>query len=238
MKIPFVKEWGSWAVFVSSWLAALVAAILGRPWDSGRDFAFVTVLTILGLALLINSKNPLAASIRSKGKKDHVWWFLFFSAAGLLMLVPFLIEGMGAFWPFSLLIISYAILLAKGKEHHILAELNGFAMLTMSAPVVYFAVTGDMSLKIYIAVTLFFAAGVFKVRVRLRKTSFYRWVMVLYCFAVCVIFYLMHISVIILLPFIENISTAVWMREETLRTTGYTELVKGVVFIVLIYFFW
>lgn len=50
MKIPFVKEWGSWTVFVASWLAALVAAFLNRPWDAGRDFTALTVLTILGLA--------------------------------------------------------------------------------------------------------------------------------------------------------------------------------------------
>ncbi len=239
MKIPFVKEWGSWAVFVSSCIAALVAGFLDRPWDTGRDSDALTVFTIMGLAFLINSKNPLAAVIRSKGKnKEHVGWFLFFSIAGLLQLLPFLIQGFGEFWPFSLLLISYSLLLSKGKEHHLIAELNGFAMLTLSAPVVYYAFTGDMSLKLYAAVLIFFAAGVFKVRVRLRQTLFYRWLMVLYCAAACAVFYMLHISVIMLLPFIENIATAVWMREEKLKTTGYTELVKGIVFIVLIGFFW
>ncbi len=239
MKIPFVKEWGSWAVFVSSCVAAIVAGFLDRPLDSSRDFTDITLLTIMGLAFLINSKNPLAAVIRSKGKKkEHVGWFMFFSIAGLLQLVPFLNQGIGAFWPFFLLIVSYSILLSKGKEHHLIAELNGFAMLTLSAPIVYFAFTGDMSLKLYAAVSLFFAAGVFKVRVKLKKTLFYRWLMVLYCAAACAAFYLLHISVIILLPFIENIAIAVWMREEKLKTTGYTELVKGIIFIILIGFFW
>jgi hypothetical protein len=239
MKIPFVKEWGSWAVFVTSWLAALIAGLLTRPWETGREFASLAILTILGLAFLINSKNPLAAVIRSKGKqKEHIGWFLFFSTTGLLMLVPLLIEGIGEFWPFSLLIVSYSILLYKGKEHHILAELNGFAMLTLSAPIIYFAVTGELSLKLYAAVTIFFAAGVFKVRVRIKKSLFYRWAMVLYCASACLIFYLLHISLILLFPLTENIMTAIWMREEKLKTTGYTELVKGIIFIVLIGFFW
>ncbi len=239
MKIPFVKEWGSWAVFVTSGLAALIAGFLDRPWETGRDFTSLAVLTILGLAFLINSKNPLAAVIRSKGKKkEHIGWFLFFSISGLILLVPFMIEGVGEFWPFSLLIVSYAILLFKGKEHHILAELNGFAMLTLSAPIVYFTVTGELSLKLYEAVTIFFAAGVFKVRVRIRKSLFYRWVMALYCAAACIVFYLLNISVIILLPLAENIITAIWMREEKLKATGYTELIKGIIFIILIGFFW
>jgi hypothetical protein len=239
MKIPFVKEWGSWAVFVTSWLAALIAGLLTRPWETGREFVFLTILSIVGLAFLINSKNPLAAVIRSKGKKkEHIGWFLFFSIVGLLMLVPFLIKGIGEFWPFSLLIVSYSILLSNGKEHHILAELNGFAMLTLSAPIIYFAVTGDLSLKLYAAVTIFFAAGVFKVRVRIKKSLFYRWVMALYCAAACLVFYLLNIALIILLPLAENIVTAIWMREEKLKTTGYTELVKGIVFIILIGFFW
>jgi len=239
MKVPFVREWGSWAVFVSSWLAALTAGLLTRPWESGRDFTLLTFLTIAGLTFLINSKNPLASVIRSKGKKkEHIVWFLFFSLTGVVLLVPFLLEGINEFWIYSLLVLSYSLLLYNGKEHHIIAELNGFAMLTLSAPIVYFTITGDLSLKLYAAVTLFFAAGIFKVRVRLKKTLFFRWLMVLYCAAACIVFYLLNISVIILLPFIENIATVIRMKEEKLKTTGYTELVKGIVFIILIGFFW
>jgi len=239
MKVPFVREWGSWAVFVSSCLAALAAGLLTRPWESGKEFALLTVLTILGLTFLINSKNPLAAVIRSKGKKkEHTGWFLFFSLSGLILLVPFLSSGLREFWFFSLLVLTYALFLSTGREHHIIAELNGFSMLTLSAPIVYFTITGDLSLKLYAALTLFFAAGVFKVRVRLKKTLFFRWVMALYCAAACVIFYSLNISVIILLPLTENIATVIWMREEKLKTTGYTELVKGIIFIVLIAFFW
>jgi hypothetical protein len=169
MKIPVVKEWGSWAVFFSSCLAGLITGLKTQPWLAGRDFTKVTALTILGSVFLINSKNPLSSAIRSKEKKEHILWFLFFTLAGLVFLIPFLTEGIKTFQIFAILIASYIILLSSGNEHHLAAELNGFALLTISAPIVYFAVTGEMSWKSVSCCYLFLQGGVFKVRLRLRK---------------------------------------------------------------------
>jgi len=238
MKIPVVKEWGSWVVFFTSCLAGLITGLQTRPWLEGREFSTLTALTVLGMAFLINAKNPLASAIRSKGKKEHVTWLLFFTLSGLVLFIPFLAEGAGRFLLFAALIVSYIILLSSGKEHHIATELNGFALLTVAAPAVYFAVTGEMSWKLYLAVTVFFSAGVFKVRLRLRKTPVSRWVMVLYCAAALTIFSLLNISVIILLPLVENIMTAIWLREEKLRTTGNIELAKSIAFLALTGLFW
>lgn len=238
MKVPLVKEWGSWAVFFSSCAAGLIAGLHERPWLKDSEFAVMAVLTILGLTLLINSKNPLASAIRSRGKKEHVLWTLLFAISGIALLVPFLIKGSGSFMIFAVLIMSYAILLSMGKEHHIVTELNGFALLTIAAPAVYFSVTGQISWKLYAVVTLFFSAGVFKVRMRLRKNLFFRSVMALYCGIAAVMFSAMSISVIMLLPLAENVISAVWFREEKLRATGYIELSKGILFIVLIGIFW
>ncbi|MBI5099860.1 MAG: hypothetical protein HZB30_11545 [Nitrospirae bacterium] len=238
MKIPVVKEWGSWAVFSSSCLAGLITGLKTQPWLAGRDFINVTAFTILGLAFLINSKNPLASALRSKGKKEHVLWSLFFTLTGLVFLIPFLIEGIKTFQIFAILITSYIILLSSGKEHHLATELNGFALLTISAPVVYFAVTGEVSWKLYLAVTVFFSAGVFKVRLRLRKTPLLRLIMIFYCAATAVIFYFANISIFILLPFIDNIMTALWLREEKLSTTGNMELAKSILFVIMIGLLW
>lgn len=239
MKIPIVKEWGSWVVYISSVLAAFVTGLLTHPWQTGRDYSMKTFFTVCGLTFLINSKNPLASMLRTKGKqKEHSFWFLFFCLTGLLLLAPFLVEGIKSFWIFSLLAVSYVILLSMGKEHHIITELSGFALLTLSAPVVYFALTGELSMRLYLAVFIFFAAGVLKVRVRLKKTPLFRVIMVLYCAAAAAVFYLLDISVFLLIPFVENIISVILMREERLKMTGYTELIKGVAFIVLIGFFW
>lgn len=166
MRIPIVKEYGSWAVFVLSCLAALTAGLLTHPWESEREFFNETVLTILGMAFLINSKNPFASLLRAKSdssssegrKKEHLLWFLFFSMVGLAFLTPFLIDGLKQFSVFFLLIIIYVLLLSAGKEHHLMAELNGFALLTLSAPIVYFVITDGMSMKLYAAVLIFFCS--------------------------------------------------------------------------------
>ncbi len=239
MKIPLVKEWGSWAVFISSCSAGLITGLLTHPWQTERDFSVQTFMSILGLSFLINSKNPLASTLRAKkNKKEHVLWFLFFSLTGFLCLIPFLMEGLKMFSVFSLLVLSYILLLSRGKEHHLFTELNGFALLTVSAPIVYFVVTGEMSWRLYAAVLLFFGAGVFKVRVRLKKTFAYRLIMVFYCMSSVVSYYILDIPVILLMPLVENIMTALWMREEKLRTTGNTELIKAIIFIILIGLFW
>lgn len=239
MKIPFVREWGSWAVFFSSIFAGLLTGLMTKPWLTDRNYSLKTVLTILGLTLLINSKNPLASVLRTRGaKKEHVMWVLLFSLTGTALLLPFLIEGTRPFLIFSLLILSYVILLSLGREHHLVTELNGFALLTLSAPIIYFVITGDLSLRLYAAVLIFFAAGVFKVRARVKKTLAYRWLMIVYCAAAFTVYAFLNIAVILLIPLVENVISVLLMREEKLKTTGDTELIKGVVFIILMGFFW
>ncbi len=239
MKVPIVKEYGSWAVFIFSCSGGITAGLLTRPWHTERDFSLDTLLTVLGLAFLVNSKNPLSSFLMSKGQdREHLLWLLFFSLAGFSLLIPFMIEGINSFLIFSPFIISYAILLAYGKEHHLLTELNGFALLTLSAPIVYFVITNEMSLRLYLAVFIFFGAGVFKVRARIKKTLAYRLVMIVYCAASFVFFYCLNISVIMLLPLLENILFVSRMREEKLKKIGDTELIKGIVFTVLLGFFW
>jgi voltage-gated potassium channel Kch len=239
VKVPFVKEWGSWVVFSASCLVALITGLMTRPWEAGRAFVTPLVLTVIGMFMLINSKNPLASLVRTKGEKtEHMLWFVFFSTAGLLLLTPFLVSGMKHFFLFSLLGVSYAVFLKAGKEHHILAELNGFALLTLSAPILFFVITGRVSLRLYAAVLVFFGAGVFKVKVRLRKTVFSRAGMVLYCVLGVIAFSLLNVSALILLPLLENVISSFWMREEKLRTTGYIEMAKSMAFVMLMLLFW
>lgn len=239
MKVPFVKEWGSWVVFVSCCFAAMVAAMPQLPVENKGNIFAGPALTILGFALLINAKNPAASLIRSKGRnRSQLIWLIFFTITGIALLAPFLMTGIKDFMVFLLLVLFYVIVLMSGREHHILAEMNGFAILTLSAPVVYFAMTGELSMKLYAAVLIFFWAGVFKVRLRIRKTLFFRKAVVLYCAAAAVAFFLLNISIMLLLPLAENIVSAVLMREEKLKETGYIELSKSIAFILLLSFFW
>lgn len=239
MKIPIVKEHGSWVVFIFSCAAGIVTGLSTRPWLTGKDFSFGILLTVLGLALLINSKNPLALTLRSKYQnKEQLLWFVLFSSIGFVLLVPFLTDGIKIFIFFSPLILGYVILLSRGREHYLFTELNGFALLTLSAPIVYFVITDEISFRLYLAVFIFFAAGVFKVRARMKKTLAYRWLMILYCAASPAFFLYLNVPTVVLLPLLENILSVLWMREEKLRTTGNIELIKGLIFIILLGFFW
>ena len=239
MKIPLVKEWGSWVVFGASCLAAVAAGFSVQTREAGSDTLMITIATIAGLFFLINTKPPLVAAIRAKGTKSaHIVWFLVFTATGLLLLSPFLRTGIERFAPFSILALSYVWFVWSGKEHHVFAELNGFALLTASAPILYFVITGMVSMKLYAAVFLFFGAGVLKVRVRIRKTLFYRGLMIAYCTVIVTVFYVLHMKIILLAPFAENIISALRLREEKLKTTGYIELAKSIIFVMLIGIYW
>lgn len=240
MKIPIVKEYGSWAVFIFSCIAGVMTGMLTRPWLTGKDFSAVTVFTILGLVLLINAKNPLSLALRAQdARRGHLFWFIFFGVTGSILLIPFFKKGFMTFLIFSPLVFSYVVLLSSGKEHNLLAELNGFALLTLSAPVVYFVITGQMSFRLFFAVFIFFASGVFKVRMRVRKTPLFRWIMALYCaFSFFIFPVFLNISSIVLLPLIENIVSIITMHEEKLKTTGNIELTKGLIFTFLLGIFW
>ncbi len=250
MKIPIVKEYGSWAVFGSSFLAALFAGLMTRPWESGREFIGITFMTIIGMAFLINAKVPFSSLLRAGAftassepetvdkYREHICWFLIFLVSGLLLMVPFLMDAFRYFAGFSILVISYTILMSKGKEHHLLAEINGFALLTVSAPVIYFTVTGDVSMRLYAAVLIFFTAGVLKVRVRIRKSTAYRITMICYCGGALAVYYLLQIPLILLSPLIENILSAIRLRDEKLQTVGDIELAKGIIFIILTGMYW
>jgi hypothetical protein len=239
MKVPVVKEYGSWAVLIFSCAAGITTGLLTKPWQTGRGYSVELLLAVLGMTLLVNSKDPLTSMLRAKeSRKEHLLWLVFFGVSGLLLLLPVLHDKITVFFPFLPLVFSYVVLLAIGKEHSLLTELNGFALLMVSAPVTYFVITGEVSMRLFIAVFIFFAAGVFKVKARIKKTSAYRGLMVFYCVFAVIIYFYSDISVFILAPLFENIISVAFMREERLKTTGNTELIKGVFFTGLITLFW
>jgi len=59
-----------------------------------------------------------------------------------------------------------------------------------------------------------------------------------YCIASLPVFFLLNMPLVILAPFSENIVSAIRIRDVKLRTIGNIELVKGLIFIALLIFFW
>jgi len=240
MKIPVVKEHGSWVVFAFASVAGSAIGIKASPEHLEEGFFFVPLMTIIGLSFFINSKAALASALRSKtGRKAYLCWFAFFSLSGALFLIPFLHNsGLKTFIVFLPLVLSYLILLSLSMEHNLFVELIGFAIIILAAPIIYFIITGEISYRLYFVVLLFFAAGVLKVRMKIRKNLAYRLLMFLYCAVVLSVYLLLRVPVVILLPFIENMVSAIRVRDEKLKKIGNIELVKGLIFTFLLIFFW
>jgi hypothetical protein len=230
-----VKEHGAWFVFILSCAAGIIAGSLSAMQSTAGRPHLKLVLAIAGMSLLINAKVPAVSLIRSGSRRvEDAAWLGLFIFSGILLLLPFLADGFLPFALFVPLVIAYFILIAIDKEHLIVTEIIGFSLLTAGGAVTYFILTGVLSIKLYAAVLIFFCAGVFKVRLRLKKTFFYRQVMVIYCIAAAGIYVLMGLSPLILLPLLENVLFSVWPRDEKLKVTGNTELVKGLVFLLLL----
>jgi hypothetical protein len=239
VKIPIVKEHGSWVVFIISCIAGIIASLTDHSLHVERGLFNEVLITVVGLALLVNSKRPLTALFRRYDReKEDLIWFLLFSLSGLALLVPFLLDGFKTFVIFSPLLIIYFIFLCFRREHDLAAEFLGFAILTLSAPVIYFVLTGRLSFRLYLAVFIFFAASVLKVRTSMKKLPLYRLSMIFYCAVSPAFFIMLGVSPYLLLPLSENVVSSVRNREERLRTLGNIELVKGVIFVLLLLIYW
>lgn len=238
MNIPFVREWGSWIVFLSSSIIGVLIGIKTSPLSI--DFKNIFLL-LIGMSIIMNVKAPLSSIIKSKDiyNLNLIWAILYLLTGSLIIL--FLILGTRPVLQLSfiiILIIVYFLLVSITREHFLLSELIAFAIITSSSYVMYYYITGDPEFRLYIAVLLYFSASVFKVRMRLRMNAFYRILMVSYCTFCAFIYSLLSISLIPLIPLVENILSSITLKRYSLRHTGYIESIKGVIFIVLIVLLW
>lgn len=225
MKNLVLREYGSWSVFIVSFLTGVFVR------DSG-GFYSNTLPLFVGVALLINSKLHVTHWLR-QGQKKALAVFVVHIIAGIFLLFASLGNDMLRLLSFSIIPILYLILFYKLGEHHILAELTGFATLTLSVLVSNLAVTGEIDHRLYILTFTYFASGVFKVRVQLRKTLKERIIMVLYVLSMLLLYPLLGIPVIPLLPLLENIIHSITLYRVKLRLTGWIEVAKSIVFLLL-----
>lgn len=128
-------------------------------------------------------------------------------------------------------------LLYLAGEHAIAAEICGFGLLALSSLIAKFATSGIVDYKLYIAVAVFFIAGVFKVRLQLKKEFPQRVSMILYVAFAVFAYYLIRMPVIILLPLIDNAIFSITLYRIKLKATGWLEVIKGMAFLVLIALF-
>jgi hypothetical protein len=150
-----------------------------------------------------------------------------------VMLLLVLWGSLGPLMPYVLAPLAYLLCLKFLGEHSLFTEISGFVLLSLSALVAKLAATGVIDPALFTTVAIFFTAGVFKVRVQFRKAILHRILMVIYIGFALVVYRLIHTPVLVLLPLIDNLIFAVTLYQTKLRLTGWLEVLKGVVFLLL-----
>lgn len=197
-----------------------------------KSFNLNSLLSLLSVFLFVNSKQAFTIWIR---QKDPMVLYILSGQIVLgtvLVLFAYSSEAIRLI-PFAIIPLIYIASLYLLGEHAVITELIGFATLTIATPLARFSVSGSIDLPLYIAITIFFMAGVLKVRVQLRKGSKERLVMVTYILIAFMVYSLLKIHIIMLLPLIDNIIFAFTLYRVKLSTTGWIEVVKSILFVIL-----
>ena len=222
-KSYFLKEYGSWSVLIIAFLMGLIAS---------RGFTWQAILLFLALSLLINSKQALTKWIREKGSRPALI-FLGQLVVATVILIAVFAGDIPQLLPLLVFPVAYLLMSRFAGEHFILTEVLGFALISLAAVLAKFAVTGGMDVRLFIAVALYFTAGVFKVKVLLLKKMRDRVLAVLYVVFAALAYRGFHISLVILLPLIDNIVAAATLYKVKLPSTGWIEVFKSVLFFIL-----
>ncbi|NOY63976.1 MAG: hypothetical protein GXO97_01040 [Nitrospirae bacterium] len=224
MKKYLLKEYGSWAVATFSY----IAGITGGSYDVNR-----LIIGALACFLLINSKEALAQWFKAS-KKEAAPAFFIQALLGAIIIMFILKDGITDFIPYMVLPILYIVFFRFKGEHFLLTEVTGFLSLGLSTLVSYYICNAGINFTLYMVVALFFTAGVFKVRLQLRKGLFEKLTMLGYVAFLVVVYLLTGTSLVIALPLVENIFYALKPYKVKLRYTGWIELSKSLAFLILL----
>ena len=223
-----LKEYGSWSVLTIAYLVGLGVS---------RSFSWKAVPLFFALGLLINSKQALMKWLRRI--TDGTSLAIFTGQVGVATAILLAIFGSDIPRLLPLLAIPVAYLLSSkiAGEHSILTELLGFTLLSLAAVLAKFLLTNGLDVRLFIAVMLYFTAGVFKIKAVLFKKALDRVVATVYVAFPVFIYHRMHIPIIILLPLIDNILASAALYRVRLQTTGWIEVGKSLLFLWLMLFY-
>ncbi len=220
----FLKEYGSWSVLIIAFLSGLAAS---------RGFVWQVIPIFLALALLVNSKLSFTKWIR--GKRETASLLIFLAHLSAATVIFFLVFGkdIPTLLPLLVFPVAYIVMNRFAGEHFVLTEVLGFALISLAAVLAKFTVVRGVDVRLFIAVAFYFTAGVFKIKAMLFKKTADRVMTVLYALLAAYAYRRMFLPFIILLPVAENVVAAVTLYKVKLKTTGLIELVKSVVFFIL-----
>jgi hypothetical protein len=221
-----LREYGSWAVMIISYLTGIAVS---RSFNAGAAVAF------LSAALFINSKQALTIGIRSRGADAGrtLAVFLLEIAAASAILILLFQNGIWKFLPYVLVPFAYIAFNLLVGEHAAITEVTGFFLIAMSALLSKYAVTSEIDPRLYIAAGVFFTAAVFKVKAQFKRRLFHRAAMLLYLVFALDVYYFLGLPVVALLPLLDNLLFSATLYKVKLRVAGWIELSKGLAFLAL-----
>jgi hypothetical protein len=226
LKQYILKEYGSWGVMTLSYLTGVIL--------SGRVTAGV-VAVFIAIALYINSKQAFVLWMRRRGEDPAQTLVMFLSqvVAATIILLSVLGKGLFLLIPYAVVPLAYLLCLRFFGEHSILTEISGFVLLSLSSLVARLTTSGVADPALFVAVAVFFTAGVFKVRVQFKKGMAQRILMVIYIAFAFIVYRLLTMPALALLPLIDNLIFSLTLYRVKVRVTGWLEVLKGVIFLLL-----
>lgn len=201
-------------------------------------FDIKSFAALAAISLYVNSKQALTLWVRAAepGRSKPLVLFIAQIALASALLAYLLGDAILKFLPYGILPLVYISLTRLAGEHAMISEISGFVLLTSSVLVSKFIVSGDIDPRLYIATAVFFTAGVFKVRVQLKKRPFERVLMGLYLICALILYRAIRLPLIVLLPLVDDVIFAVTLYRVKLRAMGWLEVLKGIAFLVLVTF--
>jgi len=223
-----LKEYGSWSVLTVAFLTGLGVS-RAFPWQA---------LPLFGaLGLLINSKQAYTKWTRQPAERVHLSVLLGQVAVSSVILFALFAGNLSQVLPLLIIPAAYLLMNRYAGEHHILTELLGFTLLSITAVLTKFLVVQGVDVRLFVATALYFTAGVFKVKAVLLRKMRDRVMTVLYVLFAVYAYQRFHIASLILLPLTENVFMAITLYKVRLQTTGWIEVAKSLAFLALMIFY-
>ena len=220
----FLKEYGSWSVLIVSYLMGLSVS---------RAFTWTAIPLFLALALLINSKRANTKWNRLPEDRKPLIIFLAHIAVAAMILIAVFGGDIPMLVPLVIFPLAYLLMSKFAGEHFVLTELLGFTLISLSAVLAKFLLTGGLDVRLFVGTALYFTAGVFKVKAVLLKKTRYRVLTAVHVLFSAFVYLRMHIPVIILLPLVDNLIVAATLYKVKLQTTGWIEVAKSLAVLAL-----
>jgi hypothetical protein len=219
-----LKEYGSWSVLV-------IACLVGI--GVSRGFTWLAFPLFFALGMLINSKQAFTKWLRKKGDRRSFVIFMGQIIVATVVLVALFGSDVPRLLPLLALPTAYLLMSRFAGEHFILTELLGFALLSLAAVLAKFLITNGVDVRLFVAVALYFIAGVFKIKAVLFRRTKDRVLTVLYVLFAVAVYRSFHLSFLLLLPLLDNLVAAATLYKLRLQTTGWIEVAKSLAFLLL-----